>query len=66
MDKKVEITLDKDGGIKVEAFGFVGSSCEEATKFLEELYGEALEKELKEEYWQDETLGAHLPSGYCG
>jgi hypothetical protein len=32
--KKIEIEYNKDGGLKVEAFGFEGQSCLAATKEL--------------------------------
>jgi len=66
MTKRLEIILDKDGGIKVEAFDFKGATCEEATQFLEELFGEAEEKTLKEEYHMKVMVQRGLPSGHCG
>ena len=64
--KTVEIILGPTGTVKVEANGFKGGSCEEATKFLNELFGEATSKELKDEYYQEEVISDGLPSGYCG
>jgi len=67
MAKKVIVRLGKDGSVKVEAEGFVGRSCEEATKFLDELFGQPTDRQLKSEYYQDEqTICNCLPSGYCG
>jgi len=34
MSKEIEIKIDKDGKISVEAFGFQGQGCEEAIKFI--------------------------------
>lgn len=67
--KKVEIILGKDGSIKVEAFGFKGESCEEATMFLDRIFGKAKNKKVKNSYFeekQSENLIDGLPSGYCG
>lgn len=66
--KKVEIVLGADGSVKVEAFGFKGASCEEATAFLDELFGKRDSVNYKDDYYTtDETLIADgLPSGYCG
>ena len=64
--KRVEITLGSDGSVKVEAMGFTGSSCEEATKFLDELFGTATEVKHKDEYFQEEVVCTGLPSGHCG
>lgn len=66
MSKRVVITCDPDGGIEVEAFGFEGNTCEEATAFLDELFGDPEEKTLKDEYYQGTTVAKKLPSGYCG
>jgi len=41
MRKKVEILLGKDSSVRVEAFGFKGESCEEATAFLDKIFGKA-------------------------
>ena len=66
--KRVEIILGADGSVKVEAFGFTGASCEEATAFLDKLFGERESVEYKDDYYgTDKTqLVDGLPSGYCG
>jgi len=67
MAKRVVIRLGKDGSVKVEAEGFTGQSCEEATKFLDTLFGSPAERDLKPEYFQQEvTICDGLPSGHCG
>ena len=66
MAKKVEITFGKDGSVAVEAFGFKGASCEEATAFLDELFGKPTDKTLKDSYHEKELIAEGLPSGYCG
>ncbi len=48
--EKIIVTL-KNGRIMVEAQGFVGNSCEEATKFLQEL-GHVTSEEKKPEYYE--------------
>ncbi len=65
--KKVVITFGKDGSVQVEAFGYVGTTCEEATAFLDELFGKPENKKLKDSYHaQKEVVADGLPSGYCG
>lgn len=66
-EKKVEITLGKDGSVRVEAFGYKGGSCEEATAFLEKLFGKS-KKKYKPSYYEEDgnTIVNGLPSGYCG
>lgn len=67
MQKKVEVIIGKDGSIKVEAFGFKGGTCEEATAFIENLFGDPEDKKYKPSYYeQAETLVNGLPSGWCG
>ena len=51
---KVEVTLSPDGSIKVEAVGYKGKSCEDATKFLEAL-GSKQGTRRKPEYYQEEV-----------
>ena len=65
-DKKVEITLGKDGSVRVEAFGFKGGTCEEATAFLDRLFSKK-SREYKSSYYEDgNSIVDGLPSGYCG
>ena len=64
MNERVEIFLGKDGSVKVEAMDFEGKSCEDATSFLEDLFGEPVNKEFKSEYFK--TNANILPCGYCG
>lgn len=67
MSKKVVIKLGKDGSINVEAQGFKGSSCEDATKFLDQIFDEPTSRKPKSSYYEDEvTVSDGLPSGWCG
>lgn len=49
-----EIVIDffPDGSVQVETFGFEGSSCKDATEFLNAL-GTVTDEELKPEYYGD-------------
>lgn len=52
MGKQIEIICKKDGTFTLEAFGFEGNSCEQATAPYEEaLGGETIEKTRKPEYF---------------
>lgn len=53
--KTVEITIDPDGGVTIEATGFKGGSCERATKALEEAMGVAGKRDKKPSYYQQEV-----------
>lgn len=45
--KKIVIVFDKRGGSKVEAFGFTGSACLEATRSIEEAIGKVGDRKMK-------------------
>jgi hypothetical protein len=49
-----EIVIDffPNGTAKIETFGYTGSSCKEATDFLQSL-GPVTDEELKPEYFED-------------
>lgn len=64
--KTVTIKLGKDGSVKVEANGFKGGTCEEATKFIDDLFGEKKRSYKPSYYEQEEIVVDNLPSGYCG
>lgn len=64
---KIEIIISKkDGSIKSEVFGEKGAKCEEATSFLEELFGEAESVEHKPSYYEKLMEGELLTHGLCG
>lgn len=67
--KRVEITLGKNGSVKVEAHGFKGGSCEDATAFLDKLLGDPGTVTLKDSYYENTETNLDvdgLPSGWCG
>jgi len=66
--RKVKITLGKNGSVRVEAFNFKGGSCEEATAFLDKLFGgNDQQRNYKDSYWENkETISNGLPSEWCG
>lgn len=68
MTKQVRITLGKDGSIKTEVRGAKGPECEKMTAFVDELFGQAETRRLKESYHEKEstTICDGLPSGWCG
>ena len=52
MKRTIEIVVSPTGEIRIEAVGFVGSSCKEATKALEEALGTMTASQTKPEYHQ--------------
>ena len=55
MAEKIEIVFDtKTGAAKVEAIGFHGKSCKDATKFLASL-GQASNMKHKTEFYEESS-----------
>ena len=55
--EKINITIARDGSVKLELNGFTGGKCMEATKALETLLGgEVIERELTSEYYAAEEV----------
>ena len=57
MKKRIDIDIGPEGGVSIDAVGFQGPDCEEATAFLEEALGEASEIRKKPEYRRRRTVG---------
>ena len=55
MKKSIEVTIHPDGAISIDAVGFKGADCEQATRFLEEALGVVATKQRKPEYHQRRT-----------
>ena len=54
--KTIEITIDESGKTTVEANGFTGSSCTDATKAIERALGAVSHDTKKPEYYQTAQL----------
>jgi hypothetical protein len=52
MKRTIEITVSPTGELRIEAVGFTGSGCKEATKALEEALGKLELFQTKPEYHQ--------------
>ena len=52
--KKIKVIVNKKGEVAMEAFGFQGSSCAEATAKFSSLLGKVAGEEKKEEYHQQD------------
>ncbi len=50
--KSIQITVDAKGAVVVETKGFAGSSCKEASRFLEQALGEITAERLTAEFHQ--------------
>lgn len=53
--KKIIVDIDIEGNIQIEALGFSGPACEQATKTIEEALGQKTTSVKKAEYFQSAT-----------
>ena len=52
--KRIEIVVSPDGKTVIETRGFSGSSCQDATRFLEKALGERIGERLTGEFYQSQ------------
>jgi hypothetical protein len=50
--KTIEIIINASGQLTINAAGFKGADCEQATAFLEQTLGKVSQKQRKPEYFQ--------------
>jgi hypothetical protein len=53
MKPTVEITINPQGEISIDAVNFKGADCEKATAYLEEALGVVKNRAKKPEYYQE-------------
>ena len=53
---KIEIIVTPDGKTTVQTRGFVGSSCQAASRFLEEALGQRTAEKLTAEFYQAQPI----------
>lgn len=51
MRKKIIVRIGKDGKAKVSSYGYVGTSCLEASKAIEEAMGMTTDRQYTEEFY---------------
>ena len=44
MQQTIHVDIAPDGSLKIDAVGFTGADCEQATRFLEDALGQVAEK----------------------
>ncbi len=50
--KTIEVIVQTDGSLKIDAVGFQGADCEKATRFLEQALGKSTGKHKKPEFYR--------------
>jgi len=63
MKKIIEIIFSPTGELSIDAVGFKGADCEQATAYLEEALGVVARREKKPEYHQRHTNKHHQRIG---
>ena len=51
MSKTIQVVVSPKGETKIETFGFTGSSCQDASRALEQALGAKAEETLTGEYY---------------
>lgn len=51
MPQEIHVLIEPDGSVKIDAVGFTGADCEQATAFLEKALGHVQQKRRKPEYF---------------
>jgi hypothetical protein len=55
-EARFEILIKADGSVKIEAQGFSGSACEQATRALEEAIGKTVSDERTADFYREEKV----------
>ena len=63
MTKTIEITVTSDGKTTVQTRGFVGSSCQAASRFIEQALGKRTDEKLTAEFHQSQPIGQQAQCG---
>jgi len=61
--KTIEIIVTADGSTSVQTRGFSGSSCREASRFIEEALGRRTDEELTAEFYAGSQQTQQLREG---
>ncbi len=56
MKPSIHILVAPDGSIQIEAVGFQGPDCEQATRFIEQALGNVERRDRKPEFHQHRPL----------
>lgn len=52
MSRTIEVIVQPDGSLKIDAVGFRGADCEKATRFLEQALGRVAGRQKKPEFYR--------------
>ena len=63
MTKTIEVIISPQGEAKIETRGFVGSSCQQASQFLEQALGTKVADMPTTEFYQTQPQGQTIQQG---
>ena len=63
MSKIIELIVSPTGETKIETKGFAGSSCQEASRFLEQALGAKTSEKLTAEFYLQQAQHQRLEQG---
>jgi hypothetical protein len=61
--RTIEVIVSPQGETRIETRGFAGSSCQQASRFLEQALGVQASEKLTAEFYQQESSQQHLQQG---
>jgi len=63
MTKTIEVIISLQGEAKIETRGFAGSSCQQASQFLEQAMGTKVSEMPTAEFYQTQPQGQPIQQG---
>lgn len=63
---QIKIHISPDGNVKIDAIGYEGKSCKEATRAIEEALGKVESDNLKLEYYLSAQAETQVKNGVRG
>jgi DUF2997 family protein len=63
MMKTIDVIISPKGETKIETRGFAGSSCQQASQFLEQALGTKVSEMPTTEFYQTQPLGQTIQQG---
>lgn len=63
MMRTIEVIISPQGETKIETKGFIGSSCQQASQFLEQALGAKVSERPTAEFYQTQPQGQVLQQG---
>ena len=61
--KTITVIVANDGSTKVETHGFTGSTCQQASKFIEEAIGARQSERLTAEFYAQQSSQQQIQEG---